>query len=121
MSIFLIVIKIIAGILLIPASVFFIKQISQYNSRYRAMVDFLRIQNDRETLSKIGYVEFYGEEYGLRRSVSKTDALLRLYEQYNKTKLQEYLDYANYLKKQPFPTLGLGASIFILLVVFFSI
>lgn len=77
---------------------FLVKFASEYNRRYKRFVDYLRLENDSETLKAIGYVEFYGEEYGLRKTISITDALLQLYDRYNQTGKMEYAEYADFLE-----------------------
>lgn len=89
---------------------FFVKIAIEYNKRYKAFVDFLRLENDRETLKAIGYEKFYGEEYGLRKTVSTTDALLQLYARYKQTQNPEYLEYADYLEKKKKRVIPLIAS-----------
>lgn len=71
----------------------------EYNQQYKKFIDFLRLENDSETLNAIGYKEFYGEEYGLRKSYSLKKAKEKLSFQYNKTGKIEYLHYYKYIDK----------------------
>ena len=96
----MIFLRIFAIFFFLAEVVFVIKSAVEYNRRYKAFVDFLRLESDDETLKAIGYVECYGEEYGLRKTVSMTDALTRLYARYDETKKAEYLEYADFLKTQ---------------------
>ena len=91
--------QIISPVVFLATIIVFVRKMIDYNKHYKAIVDFLRLENDRETLKSIGYVEFYGEEYGLRRSFSVLSATLRLYERFNETQKREYFDYAQYLEK----------------------
>lgn len=87
------------------------------------MVDFLRLEGDNETLKAIGYVEFYGEEYGLRKTFSVTDACLKLYTRYEESNKNEYLEYAEYLennKKDTIRHILIIFSSFILLGIAFG-
>ena len=92
--------QIISPLVFLATIIAFVRSLIDYNKHYKAIVDFLRLENDRETLKAIGYVEFYGEEYGLRRSFSVLSATLRLYERFNETQKSEYFDYAQYLEKR---------------------
>ena len=94
----MIFLRILVILFFLAEIVFVIKRAVEYNTRYKSAVDFLRKENDSETLSAIGYVEFYGEEYGMRKSFSLTDALLQLYARYNETGKSGYLEYAEYLE-----------------------
>ena len=81
------------------ASVYCLVKLSrEYTKRYKSFIDFLRLEDDAETLKVIGYVEFYGEEYGLRKIVSIDDAVIQLYNRYDETKKEEYLNYAVFLE-----------------------
>ena len=91
--------QIISPVVFLATIIAFVRKMIDYNKHYKAIVDFLRLENDRETLKAIGYVEFYGEEYGLRRPFSVLSATLRLYERFNETQKREYFDYAQYLEK----------------------
>ncbi|MBP5575583.1 MAG: hypothetical protein J6X67_02320 [Treponema sp.] len=95
----MIFLQIIAPVALIASWVFIIKHAIECNRKYKRMVDFLRLEGDTETLKAIGYVEFYGEEYGLRKTFSVTDACLKLYERYEKSNKNEYFEYACHLEK----------------------
>ena len=95
----MIFLQIIAPIAFIASWVFVTKAAFEYNRKYKRMVDFLRLEGDNETLKAIGYVEFYGEEYGLRKNFSITDACLRLYTRYEESNKNEYFEYAEYLEK----------------------
>ncbi|MBQ4024817.1 MAG: hypothetical protein IIT45_02045 [Treponema sp.] len=95
----MIFLQIVAPIAFIASWVFVTKAAFEYNRKYKRMVDFLRLEGDNETLKAIGYVEFYGEEYGLRKNFSITDACLRLYTRYEESNKNEYFEYAEYLEK----------------------
>ncbi len=74
-----------------------IKLSIDYKRKYNSFVDFLLLEDDQESLKKIGYVSFYGEEHGLRRSFSFTDAYLHLCERYEETGKSEYCDFAGFI------------------------
>lgn len=115
--------QIVSPIAFLASVVFFIRNQIEYNRRYKAFVDFLRLENDTESLKAIGYVEFYGEEYGLRRSFSVLDATLHLYNRFNATKKTEYSDYAEYLdrgKSRWIPIILFQIFLFILLAFAFG-
>ena len=95
----MIFLQIIAPIAFIVSWVFVIKYAIEHSRKYKRMVDFLRLEGDNETLKAIGYVEFYGEEYGLRKTFSVTDACLKLYTRYEESNKNEYFEYAEYLEK----------------------
>lgn len=93
-----------------------VKKLKEYNMKYKKMVDFLRVENDSETLNAIGYKEFYGEEYGLRKSYSLSNAIEQLEIKYTQTKKNEYLEYKTYLKKNAFKPIFLFLGLFISLI-----
>lgn len=95
----MIFLQIVAPIAFIASWVFVTKAAFEYNRKYKRMVDFLRLEGDNETLKAIGYVEFYGEEYGLRRTFSVTDACLKLYTRYEETKKMSIWNMRNILKR----------------------
>lgn len=80
------------------------------------MVDFLRLENDTETLTAIGYKEFYGEEYGLRKSFYISDAIDQLEIKYNQTKKVEYQDYKSYLKQNLYKPILFVLGLFVGLI-----
>lgn len=80
------------------------------------MVDFLRLENDPEMLSAIGYKELYGEEYGLRKSFSLSNAFDKLELKYKQTKKNEYKDYKSYLKQNAHKPILLLLGLFISLI-----
>ena len=63
--------QIVAPIAFIASWVFIIKYAIEHSRKYKRMVDFLRLEGDNETLKAIGYVEFYGEEYGPSKHAEK--------------------------------------------------
>ena len=94
----MIFLQIVAPIAFIASWVFVIKYAIEHSRKYKRMVDFLRLESDAETLKAIGYIECYGEEYGMRRTISVTNACLQLHTRYEETKKNEYFEYAEYLE-----------------------
>lgn len=80
------------------------------------MVDFLRLENDTETLKAIGYKEFYGEEYGLRKSFYVSKAIEQLEAKYNQTQKKEYQDYKSYLEQNSYKPILLVLGLFVSLI-----
>ncbi len=116
----MVIIKIIDICIFFTLLFLLVKKLKEYNAKYKKMVDFLRLENDTETLSAIGYKEFYGEEYGLRKSFSLSTAFEKLELKYKQTKKNEYKDYKSYLKLNAYKpillVLGLIVSLILLTV-----
>ena len=94
----MIVLKIFSGLCAVYFFVILIRSLVVWNNRYKAFIDFCRLEGDTETMAFIGYKEFYGEEYGLRKSYSIGTALERLNSQYKKTGKKEYFEYGEYIR-----------------------
>lgn len=103
----MIVLKIFSGLCAVYFFITLIRSLILWSNRYKTFIDFCRLEGDAETMSYIGYKEFYGEEYGLRKSYSLGAALERLNSQYEKTcknekidriTLSEFFNNQNYIK-----------------------
>lgn len=109
-----IVLQIASPIFCLAAVVLLVKNSSDYKRRGKSFADFLRLEDDAESLKSIGGVEFYG----LESTDTILDAQLQLYKRFNHTKKQEYFDHAEYLEKfrmrRIFLRLLLGVSIVLL-------
>ena len=81
----MIVIRIFSGLCAVFFLVILIRRLVTWNKRYKAFIDFCRMEGDLETPPFIGYKEFYGEEYGARKSYNLSTALDVLNSQYEKT------------------------------------
>ena len=108
----MIILKILSGILALFFLIKLIKDLVEYNKRYKSFVDFLRLENDLDTLKSIGYKEFYGEEYGLRKSYLLSTAKEQLTKQYNKTGKEEYKEFFKYISKKGYINIVYGILIF---------
>ena len=94
----MIVLKIFSGLCAVYFFITLIRSLILWSNRYKIFIDFCRLEGDAETMSYIGYKEFYGEEYGLRKSYSLGAALERLNSQYEKTCKKEYFEYGEYIR-----------------------
>ncbi len=74
-----------------------IKSSINYKRKYDSFVDFLLLEDDQESLKKIGYVKFYGEEHGLRKSFSFKEAYAHLSKKFEETGKDEYSDFADFI------------------------
>ena len=75
------------------------------------------MEGDAETMFYIGYKEFYGEEYGLRKSYSLGAALERLNSQYEKTSKKEYFEYVEYIRINRYKSILYVIVIFLCIIV----
>ena len=77
------------------------------------------MEGDLETPPFIGYKEFYGEEYGARKSYNLSTALDVLNSQYEKTEKKEYFEYGEYIRKNGYKTVLYAIAIFICIIITF--
>lgn len=64
----------------------------------------------------IGYVEFNGEEYGLRKSFSLKTAVAHLNEKYRETEKEEYRLIFDYITKHGYDNIYYVIAIFICII-----
>ena len=113
----MIVLKIFSGLCAVYFFVILIRSLVAWNNQYKAFIDFCRLEGDAETMSYIGYKEFYGEEYGLRRSYSLGAALERLNLQYEKTSKKEYFEYGEYIRINRYKNILYVIAIFLCIII----
>ena len=113
----MIVLKIFSGLCAVYFFVILIRSLVAWNNQYKAFIDFCRLEGDTETMAFIGYKEFYGEEYGLRRSYSLGAALERLNLQYEKTSKKEYFEYGEYIRINRYKNILYVIAIFLCIIV----
>jgi len=116
----MIVIRIFSGLCALFFLVTLIRSLVNWNKRYKAFIDFCRIEGDSETPPFIGYKKFYGEEYGLRKSYKLSTALEILNSQYEKTGKKEYFEYGEYIRKNGYKSVLYTIVIFVCIIITFG-